>query len=794
MRIKISVFTVALLAAASMAWAQGTTPTATPTPTPITKLGAGFVDFGYRGTSVDGAEARYERYRDTRSGAYSFVTFDKKNEDVAYEITASNIGYRDQYYRGDYVGGKLKAYGLFDQIPLNYCYDCSTPWVQTLNGSSVLFALDDAAQLAVQNKVPGVVGVPSSAAQLATPSIYRGLAQQVDIQQQRSTTGLGASYDFGPGFNVNMSYTSTLKSGSMPWAASFAFNNANELALPLDNRTNDVGVSMEKMFKDGMVRVAWDGSWFNNVYHDMIWDNPLRATDFDNGKLPPNGPYDPSGYSNGNGPVMGRMSLPPDNSYNAVSVMGLYKMPAHSTLSGQISFTNMKQNDSLIPWTINSVINTPTVFAAFPGLATLPRSTAMAEVQGLNALFNFNTRPNKYFAFQMKYRFNDHDNQTPHFDAVEYVRFDAVPEETGGETEQFDVKRRTLDVNAIFTVLPYTALKIGYGYDAFNRHGRSFSDMADDMFKVSLDTTRWQWFTVRGVYEHVVRTGSGFSESALEDGGSQPGLRFYDESDRVRDRGTLLFILSPIDTLDFNVSYAMGKDAYGGEGHEFGLLDNKNNIFNFGATYTPTERMAMGFNYGRDQYTSNQKSRNANPPTTSGYQSWDDPNRDWFLDNDETVNNFDFYFDLLGMLKAGVIKNTDVRIGYNFSDSDNAWMHSGPRIDELNTNTAFTAGDSNPCSAGVNDCFISMPNVTNQWQRFTVDAKFYFSPKVGVGLGWWYEKLDVSDFGTIDTNGPVGFTPATGTPRIDYLGEINTGYGVRPYKGNTATVRLLFRF
>jgi hypothetical protein len=84
--------------------------------------------------------------------------------------------------------------------------------------------------------------------------------------------------------------------------------------------------------------------------------------------------------------------------------------------------------------------------------------------------------------------------------------------------------------------------------------------------------------------------------------------------------------------------------------------------------------------------------------------------------------------------------------------------------------------------------------VTNQWQRFTVDAKFYFTEKVGLGFGWWYEKLDVSDFGTIDTNGPVGFTDATGTPRIDYLGEINTGYGYRPYKGNTGTVRLLFRF
>jgi hypothetical protein len=33
-----------------------------------------------------------------------------------------------------------------------------------------------------------------------------------------------------------------------------------------------------------------------------------------------------------------------------------------------------------------------------------------------------------------------------------------------------------------------------------------------------------------------------------------------------------------------------------------------------------------------------------------------------------------------------------------------------------------------------------------------------------------------------------------GTPRIDLLGELSTGYGNRPYAGNTAFVRLLYRF
>jgi hypothetical protein len=34
----------------------------------------------------------------------------------------------------------------------------------------------------------------------------------------------------------------------------------------------------------------------------------------------------------------------------------------------------------------------------------------------------------------------------------------------------------------------------------------------------------------------------------------------------------------------------------------------------------------------------------------------------------------------------------------------------------------------------------------------------------------------------------------TGAPRIDWLGEINTGYALRPYTGSTAFARLLYSF
>jgi hypothetical protein len=193
--------------------------------------------------------------------------------------------------------------------------------------------------------------------------------------------------------------------------------------------------------------------------------------------------------------------------------------------------------------------------------------------------------------------------------------------------------------------------------------------------------------------------------------------------------------------------------------------------------------VSLGANYGYEKFTSLQKSRNANPISgvPGAYESFNDPNRDWSLDNDERVKNFGAYVDLIKC-----VKKTDIRFSYDYSDSDNAFIHSGPRIVELSTNTFLTPGDTKPCATGLTSCFEALPHVTNKWQQMKVDVKHMFRPRVGVGVGYWYEKLDISDYSTL--------TLADGTPRIDPLGEITTGYGNRPYKGQTGMVRLIVIF
>jgi MtrB/PioB family decaheme-associated outer membrane protein len=793
MRNRLVMLAVALLVASRPGAAQ--TPQA---PQPQVPAFTGTVDFGGLFTTTDGDEARFERYRDARDGAFSSFRLNRESGTYVFDATASHIGYRDERYDVEFLSRRVNVNFQWTSLPLNYSYLARTPY-RTSGGT---LTLDDAAQRAVQGPTnatndgtavgvpcapgapPASCSTPALAAQAkANRSIYNSLADAFDLRQRRDTAAFDLTYAASRAVDIDAQFTSTMKDGQQPWGAAFSFNNAIELPQPLDQRTSDASVGATWANPRSMFRLGWNGSWFNNDIQSLTWDNPIRLTDFSNGLAPPLGPYDPSGYSNGNGPAQGRQAMAPNNVMNVVGATGLYKMRGRTTLNGVAQFTQQRQDSDLIPWTTNSAINSPLVFAAFPHLAQLPRPTADAEATGVNTLINLSSRPFRRANFTVRYRFNERNVRTPTFDAREYVRFDAVPEEIEeGLSHQYDTSRHIFDANVAFTPGGWGTVRVGYGHEAVERHGRGFSDVGENIFRVTYDTYTSQYVTVRAGVDVARRRGEGFVESGVDyeagPGGTQPTLRYFDEADRDRTRASLLFTVMPRDTVDVYFQFAAGTDEYMADtsvpvtrpGELFGLHESDVRSWNAGVNVHPTDVVSLGGNVGRDTYGTLQLARNANPLPDP---SWTDPTRNWTLDNDETINNASLYLDVLRALR-----NTDIRVGYDYSDSDNAYVHGGPRIAALTTLNQF----------------IPLPNVENTWHRFSGDVQYFLTERAGLGFGYYFETLDIVDFNTIDTNGPVGFTPATGDPRIDWLGGLLTGYGNRPYTGHTGSVRVIYRW
>ena len=74
MRVRVLVSTAALLLASSAARAQYGVSPSQPFMTPANPAIFGQIDFGGRITSIDGDEARYQRYRDLRDGVFFDLT------------------------------------------------------------------------------------------------------------------------------------------------------------------------------------------------------------------------------------------------------------------------------------------------------------------------------------------------------------------------------------------------------------------------------------------------------------------------------------------------------------------------------------------------------------------------------------------------------------------------------------------------------------------------------------------------------------------------------------------------
>jgi hypothetical protein len=763
---RLMIGTAALvLASAYLAGAQET-------PQPETTSG-GTVDIGGRFTTTEGDEARYERYRDLRDGVPANFFYEKVTPTWTFDFKATDIGYRDQHYELNFENKRVKLNAFFDQTPLNYAYYSRTPYDCTQGNCS----LDVGLRTQVQDG--NAVGVPQNVGDLVTGSIYNSIANPFDLQSRRDTIGaelrISATNNFDFIFGVN-SYKRT---GNMPWGASFSFPIGVEVPLEIDNRETELSAAVEWASHQGMFHFGYQHAKFNQNIPTFQWDNPMRATDYCNYAAAPvpGACYDPRGYINANGAAYGRLASPPSNSLDTVNWMGMVKLPGRTTANGSFSVGMNHQDATLIPWTTNTSINTPAVWAAFPELAALPRDTAQMRVNYATGTMNMRSRAIKNVTLTARYRFNSRNDFTREFEATEYVRLDAVPEETGGPSEPFNLNRNSFDVNAAFTAIPYSTLRVGYGFYQLEHGVRTTQGWQDNTVRISYDIVGTSWLTLRAQYENTKRDTINLSEEAIEETGSQPALRFYDDAARNRNQGTIMLSLTPVSTVGIDFTLSSGKDDYPGadSAQEFGLLDDKNTSWALSANYAPSGTVNVGAEYGRETYKTIQESRNASPAPNP---TWYDPLRNWTLTNDETVNYVNVYVDLIRALT-----NTDIRFNYDYTDSDQSFMHSGPRI------TSLTAEGQ----------FIPLPNVLNKWQQATIDVRYYVSKKLGFGLFYMYEKLDVEDYSAIDSAGPQTLPvpelgAQTDTARIDWLGGLTTGYAPRSYKGQTGIVRVFYEF
>jgi MtrB/PioB family decaheme-associated outer membrane protein len=704
-RMKTAVATTALLLALpAVAWAQRTVP---PRPS---------LDLGLRFTDVAGDEAKFQRFRDVGDGAFvERFRFDRTGRDWSFEFGADHVGRLDQRYSARYdARGKLKVAFTWDQVPMFISGDTRT--LYTVDAPGVLRIADG-----IQK------GIESGGMRLAD---FAGGARSFDARSRRDIARFGLTYSATQNLDVKLNVTSAGREGVMPYIASFGFSNAVEVPAPLDTRTTDVKAGIEWADRRGSLRVAYDGSWFDNDVQTLVWDNPLKFTDSTFS----------GAYSPGTAGAQGRYALWPNSTLHAVTTAGSLKTPAGGRLTGNVTIGRWLQDADLLPFTINTAI------PAIP----LARKSADAEARTLAMNYTYTARPNRHVWLNARYRYYDFDNRTPFFAVEDYVRLDQVANHYSHEgTKARSSTRRSIDLDASVTPTPFSAIKVGYGRESVDRTFRIFDQTVENTFRTSIDTTRTGWMTLRAIYERSERAGSGRPEEVL--GNSQPTLRQFDVADRDRDRVTALLQMTPASAIGISLSLASGSDDYKNSG--FGLRDNDNRSYNVAVDLTPADTVFAGVSYTKDKYTALQRSRRGGAGAL-----FTDARRDWTIDSADRVHTINTNLDLVRL-----IPKVEARLSYDFTRSRAAYVYG-------------LAPDSTIGPVQ------QLPTVLNERQTGIADVRYFLTPKFAVGVMYWYDRYRVEDF---------AFGPQT-LDRIDLPGSLFLGWMYRPYKAHSAWLRLTY--
>jgi MtrB/PioB family decaheme-associated outer membrane protein len=656
----------------------------------------GALDFGVRGTSVDGDGARYERYRDLGDGLFlDGLRLKKEQKGWLLDLTADHVGRRDQRYllNADRPG-TFRTWFLWDQIPM--LLSRTTRTLFTGVGSGVL-EIDNALQARVQ------------ADPAAIAPVFNQFGTEFDTRTRRLIAEGGFEYLPTNALTVTAKVRRTDREGTIPFGGSFGHSSLVELPAPTEHRLTEADAGAELVRDPLLLRAAYTGSFFHNDVTSLVFDNPFRAID------------------SASASSRGRLTLAPTNSYNGINGLASVKLPYRSRASALVSLGRLTDaGDPIVPQTINAALSP----------ASIARSTVDGEARTTAVRLSFVSRPTRYVDVTAGYRVYDYDNRTPEFAMTQSVAYDSAVSAVDPpvHTEPFGVLRHTADADLKLTPMRGMSAGVGFTRLVEERTHRIFESTTDNVVRVTFDTLTGQRFTLRTKYEHAQRRGVGIDEGERELAaiGEQPGMRHFDIAARDRDRVTILGSVTPVENVSVSASVAAGKDDY--QESLFGLRDNTHRVYAVGVDATPTERVVLAASYSSEHYNALSRSRQANP----GVQ-FTDPSRNWATDATDRAHSWVVSAEI-----TRIANKVDLRFNYDFSRARARYDYiTGPVVDRTLPEGAIVP-TTLPTPA-------ELPPTLSELQRGTADLTYAVISHLSLGLSYWYERYRVTDF-TLDAD------------------------------------------
>lgn len=727
---------------------------------------SGWIDAGLLGSFGNTGSARFREYGDWSNGfALSGFGFSAENRKTALYVSAQaqNVGQNDQTYRAG-----IGRYGVFD---LTIFFD-STPHFYSTLAKSLWDGIGTGNLTLKDGLSPGASTAAAVNAALAntTPS---------DLRIERDKAGLIFKYRFDDAFDAVIQVSNEWRNGTQPFGATFGYpfqDGATQIVQPIHYRTLDLTGTLRYRGEQTQANLTYTSSIFRNDLQSLTWQNPGLTT-----PLP-----------------LGRLSLPPGNEYYSFRGDFATALTPDMRFIASLTYSLMRQNDSLLPPTVNSGIihgvATAIDLSQWNTTAALSQRTAHAAINTFRAFAQFEYTPLPGLTLNFTLRDNSEDNLTnyvafnPLTGQYGYIAIDGglsffIPRLSGvyepdvpGSVVQirntpFANDNLELSANAGYRVTSHLNLDVAYTHNEIRHSAREVPDASDNRARIQLVSSGNSWGTIRASYEFGSLSGSDYTSNPytpyystalpgyqpLLPGGDEPftlsDLRKFDVGDRTEHKLRLQsnFILSPKTDLQFTGSFS--SDNYDAQ---YGLRASDDFDFNTAFAYQISLATTFSAYYSlqfQNRAIANINALGGSTNAMAGGPAYPLSNA-WY----EKSHSLDH---TVGATLHQGFDTVSIDLSYNYTVS-----HSALRYTFASTGAFFDS--LTPTEAGT-----QFPDSVFRYHVFEGNIRWRYSAALAIRFYYRFDYQDLEDFhytgltaGVISNNVYLGVVPENYTAQV----------------------------
>jgi MtrB/PioB family decaheme-associated outer membrane protein len=375
----------------------------------------------------------------------------------------------------------------------------------------------------------------------------------VDIGTIRKTAGLDARGILGSGFTVFGGVKHETKRGNeivgMPFLAQ-----TSQLAAAIDYQTDTIEAGVTWASKTASVSLAFSDSKFKDAWTGMGIQNPYL-------------PAVPSA-------TYGVRALPPDNEARQASLSGSTLLPGNTNVSAAVSYTQLRQDDALLP---TSTLPGSTVPGAFDGKVNLGHYAA-----------TIGSRPVTGLSVHGRVSYDQRtDDSTPL--TLQQVVTDVAPGALV-TTPRYNYDRLFLDGGVDYRIWKWLTVGVAGDRLDVDRTNQVAKTTADGRTygRVKLTPLAGLSILLKGGVAH--REASGIDLSLLP-ANENPLIAMFNLSNRDRDFGEIEATWTPAETVSIGLQGLMANDDY--RRSTLGLLSGRERRLGATLGWTPKESLSF---------------------------------------------------------------------------------------------------------------------------------------------------------------------------------------------------------